>query len=67
MRKKCDIAFAIKGLTLLLTFKRNYNYKGVPNTNFFFFALFFVILELDPINISPLPDGTVLGFVNRRC
>lgn len=26
---------------------------------------YFVILELDAINISPLPAGTMLGFVNK--
>lgn len=26
----------------------------------------FVILELDPVNTSPLSAGTMLGFVNRR-
>lgn len=31
MREKCYIAFALKELTILLTFKRNY--KGVPIIN----------------------------------
>lgn len=33
VREKCGIAFALKGLTILLTFKRNYKYKGVPIIN----------------------------------
>lgn len=31
------------------------------------FIVYFAIMELDPVNICPLPHGTRLSFISRRC